>query len=46
MTRTRTIRQQVVSGLIAAALVILIGAGPTLNMTGDPFGAGLMLVKE
>jgi hypothetical protein len=41
MTRTRTIRQQVVSGLIAAALVVLLGTGPILNMSGDPYGVGL-----
>ena len=29
------------SGLIAAALVILIGAGPTLNMSDYPYGTGL-----
>jgi hypothetical protein len=41
MTHARTIRQEVASGLIAAALVILLGAGPTLNMSDYPYGAGL-----
>ena len=41
MTNTRTVRQQMASGLIAAALVILIGAGPTLNMSDYPYGTGL-----
>jgi hypothetical protein len=41
MTHARTIRQQVASGLIAAGLVILIGAGPTLNMSDYPYGTGL-----
>ena len=39
MTHTHTVKQQMASGLIAAALVILIGAG--LTMSGYPYGNGL-----
>jgi hypothetical protein len=32
---------QAAKALVVAALVMLLGAGPILNMTGDPYGAGL-----
>jgi len=41
MTHARTTRHQVVSGLIATALVILLGAGPALNTSDYPYGAGM-----
>jgi hypothetical protein len=34
--------QPVTNGLVTAALVILLGAGPTLNMSGDPYGSGMV----
>ena len=41
MIHARTIRQRVFSGLIATALVILLGAGPALNTSDHPYGSGM-----
>ena len=45
MRTARSITKQANTALATAVLVILLGAGPTLNMFGDPGGSGVAMAR-